>query len=348
MQNLLAPMATCFVNPLTAGRLVPLDAEELRWRLSAPVCRARARQRGLTLVELMVAMVIGLVIVVASTAALLAARRGFTAVDASSQLRENTRFAVDILQRIVAQAGFEDVAGGHSSTRMSEAKPAALRGYDNAIVKTPDDLPNGVVSGSRTARCGSVTDTSCLNGSDVLMVRYWGVSTAATPAASAAADGSIINCAGVEEPSGTDRAYSIFHVKQGASGEPSLFCTYLGVGGLWVDQPLVSGVEGLQVLYGRATNVDGVADQYVHAAELQGANAAATETNWQLVRSVRIGLLLRGPVGSAQGPASSPIGVLGQGFQGPADEGAQLAVADDRRLRQQLVLTVYLRNPPAH
>ena len=342
MQNLLAAMAPRFVDSSTAGRVSRLVAGPLRRRLSTPVCRAHVRQRGLTLVELMVAMVIGLVIVVASTAALLAARRGFTAVDASSQLRENTRFTVDILQRIVAQAGFEDVAGGHSSTRMSELKPAAIRGYDNALVRT-GALPN-VVNNSRTADC-SVIDTSCQNGSDVLMVRYWGVSSAA---ASAPADGSIINCAGVEEPSGTDRAYSIFHVKQGASGEPSLFCTYFA-GGAWVDQLLVSGVEGLQVLYARDMNDDGVADRYVHAAELEVAgNAAETEKNWQSVRSVRIGLLLRGPVGSAQGPASSPIGVLGPGFQDPADVGAELAIADDRRLRQQLVLTVYLRNPPAH
>ena len=61
-------------------------------------------QAGLTLIELMVAMVISLVIVLAATAALLIARQGFTSVDAASQLRDSARFAQDVLQRLGVQA----------------------------------------------------------------------------------------------------------------------------------------------------------------------------------------------------------------------------------------------------
>ena len=53
--------------------------------------RSQQHMRGLTLIELLVAMVIGLVIVLAAVAALTVARRGFNTVDAASQLRDSGR-----------------------------------------------------------------------------------------------------------------------------------------------------------------------------------------------------------------------------------------------------------------
>lgn len=71
--------------------------------------QAARAQAGLTLIELMVAMVISLVIVLAATAALLISRQGFTSVDAASQLRDSARFAQDVLQRLGVQAGHRDI-----------------------------------------------------------------------------------------------------------------------------------------------------------------------------------------------------------------------------------------------
>ena len=67
------------------------------------------KQTGLTLIELLVAMTIGLLIVLAAAAALLVSRQGFFAVDAASQLRDNARYAQDIIQRLGVQAGFKNV-----------------------------------------------------------------------------------------------------------------------------------------------------------------------------------------------------------------------------------------------
>ena len=50
------------------------------------------REAGMTLVELMVAMVLGLLISAAAVAALIIGRQGFASVDSSTQLRENARF----------------------------------------------------------------------------------------------------------------------------------------------------------------------------------------------------------------------------------------------------------------
>lgn len=309
------------------------------------------RQGGLTLVELMVALVIGLVVAAAAVAALLVARNGFTTVDATAQLRENARFAADLIQRMAVQAGFEDVAQRGFSVVPPADKPPAIQGYDNSILNAAN--PDASTNGSRSSGCGGFSDTSCVNGSDVLMIRFWGTSPGADVTV---ADGSMINCAGVGEPEGTDRATSIFHVVRSASGEPTLACTYRDAG-VWTTMPLVPGVESFQVLYGVDNVVPGVApsgttdsvpDRYLRASQLVVAgDAAATLANWRRVRSLRIGLLFREPTGTAQDRAATAVtyNVLGDGFSVSGDTLSQLAVPADGRLRQAMVFNIHLRNP---
>ncbi len=324
---------------------------------AAPSRAARRRNLGVTLVELMVAMVVGLVITLAAIAALTASRSGFTAADASAQLRENGRFAADLLYRIAVQAGYEDIAygmGTKSNSLFGAALPSPdITGFDNAVFGTQTTFPPTLANGSRPGSCGSVSDTSCRNGSDILILRYQGSST---PPTSATGDGSIINCAGRAEPSptgaGDDRAYSVFHVARGASGEPALMCSYRS-GSSWVTEPIVQGVEGFQVLYGvdfndgAVSGQDSVPDRYVRASQLVvPGNPTATEDNWRRVRSLRIGLLVRGPVGSAVDHAASgrtyyPLGVT---QSAATDTGTALAITADGRLRQELGFTVYLHN----
>ncbi|MCB2022940.1 MAG: PilW family protein [Burkholderiaceae bacterium] len=306
----------------------------------------------MTLVELMVALVIGLVVAAAAVAALLVARNGFTTVDATAQLRENARFAADLIQRMAVQAGFEDVAQRGFSVVPPADKPPAIQGYDNSILNAAN--PDASTNGSRSSGCGGFSDTSCVNGSDVLMIRFWGTSPGADPTV---ADGSMINCAGVGEPEGTDRATSIFHVVRSASGEPTLACTYRDTGGVWTTMPLVPGVESFQVLYGVDNVVPGVApsgttdsvpDRYLRASQLVVAgDAAATLANWRRVRSLRIGLLFREPTGTAQDRDATAVtyNVLGDGFSVSGDTLSQLAVPADGRLRQAMVFNIHLRNP---
>lgn len=338
--------------------------------------RTAFAQRGLTLVELMVALVLGLLVALLAAASLVVARTGFTSVDAGAQLRENTRFATSILQRVVQQAGFENAAGGNwSSWRLLCTTPGntcgdasgdtnpGIRGFDNAYVADATQLPGGVAHNDRPAKCASA-DTSCASGSDVLMVRFWGDERAGV------ADGSMINCGGAPEPEGTRPGYSIFHIVRAASGEPVLACSYRNATtGAWTTVGLVDGVEAMQVLYGvdnvtpgvappttivmpgaavgTPTGEDTVPERYLRAAQLDGPTAAATADNWRRVRAVRIGLVVRGAPGSAIDRASSgrTIDVPGLGTNDTNDVGARLTVAADGRLRQSIVFTVHLRNP---
>ena len=110
-------------------------------------------------------------------------------------MRENARFTSDLIQRLAVQAGFEDVAGRGFSVVPPADKPPAIQGYDNSILDVAD-LPDALTNGSRSGGCGGFTDTSCVNGSDVLMIRFWGTSRGDPTVA----DGSMINCAGIGEP----------------------------------------------------------------------------------------------------------------------------------------------------
>ncbi len=68
--------------------------------------RVRQRQDGVTLVELMVATVIGLVLLAGITQLYLSSKRSYTALDTLARLQENGRYVVDTLARDLRRAGY--------------------------------------------------------------------------------------------------------------------------------------------------------------------------------------------------------------------------------------------------
>ena len=321
--------------------------------------QARHNQQGLTLVELMVAMAISLVIALAAVAALTVARRGFTTVDASSQLRDNARFASDIVQRMGVQAGYQDV-----SAAMGERK------IEKGVSTNPTPFVTGLNNRSRNTtddtNVGTVRTTA--DGSDILVLRF---QAAETFPGSGVLDRSMLNCLGGSEAiASTSRDYrmvTMLHVAD-SQGEPSLMCTSTTTDILTgaettpnnaSTQPLVRGVENFQVLYG----VDGStaaepaqADRFLRADEIMAAGTPLQVNNlWRRVRSIRIGMVVRGPAGSSQdqntqtffpfGPARlSATGTPGSAFVSANDPGTSFTPAVDGRLRQSFTFTIHLRN----
>jgi type IV pilus assembly protein PilW len=343
----------------------------LKRSIRLPKRNTLRRQRGVTLIELLVAMGLGLLVVAIAGAALLLGRQGYNAVDSSTQMRDRQRLAVDLITRTIVQTGFEDF-GATTPTFRADGDTTLLEpdifGWNNAIYTPPGGLLlssiTEITNGNRPSKCGSVSDTSCKNGSDILAVRYQGVTD---PTDKTKPDNTILNCGGWGERGLTtndlnERGASIFHVNTGADGEPSLYCAYYShknSGSAWVDStPLIEGVESFQVLYGtdRVTPAtapvkddpaqDSVAERWLRADQLSVAgNVAATRDNWRRVRAVRVGLVLRGPVGSAQQSIASTSTPLGSAYTDSAnDVGTALAVSADGRLRTTFTFTVHVRN----
>ncbi|HQS30704.1 MAG: prepilin-type cleavage/methylation domain-containing protein [Polaromonas sp. 39-63-203] len=325
-------------------------------------------QRGLTMVELLVAMVISLLIVLAAVGALTVTRRGFSTVDASSQLRDNVRFTTDLIQRLGIQSGYKDTpyaatpAPGNVAGIATNPDPN-VTGFNNALIDGTDPLN---VATTRTTAVEGY-------GSDILILRY---QTLETFPGSGVSDGSMIDCAGASPsaiPGGRyDRMVSIIHVAV-SRGEPSLMCSFSTTGAApFTTQPIVEGVENFQVLYGVEGVTAGVAppasgasglvadesapDRYLRADQLTVAgDALGTNANWRRVRSIRIGLVLRGPPNSSQDRAtqtfypfgeakSSSSGLKGSAMAATLDPGTAFTPAVDGRLRQTATFTVHLRN----
>ena len=328
----------------------------------------RYAQRGLTLLELMVAMVLALLVAMAAAGALFIARQGFSNVDSAAQLRDNARFAQDLIQRIGVQTGFK------SFQYAAETTPASNAG----ITANPPPNIFGLNNSSRASKNvtwdsgSSRTSSSALGyGSDILVFRF---QTNAINSASSASDGTMIDCMGISPSqaptSRSDRMVSILYVDTSNDGEPSLMCARSDTGDAPYDvQPVIQGVENFQVLYGvdgigpgnttvpiPSSTYDSVPERYLRADQLTIAgNEAATYANWQRVRSIRVGMVLRAASGSAVdrssqtyyplGPSkSSASASTGSAFASTSDPGTTFTPTPDGRLRQEVTFTVHLRN----
>ena len=324
--------------------------------------RRIARQRGLTLVELMVALVVGLMVILAAVSVFSTSSRSAGTVDASGQLRDDARFAADIIQRIAVQTGFEDIG---FVTRAYHGTPQAYMGANGQANPLTMQAPISGLSGQIPGDTIPVVtpDGASYNGSDTLVLRYQAVNKGGSLSD---ADGSMMVCSGYALGKGdahsatfrTQRAISIFYVELDDDGEPTLYCKWASKedGTLSQRTPLVKGVESFKVLYGVDNIAPGAAtdandatahaklvpNRYVTADQMSVSNdEAATQTNWRRVRALRIGMVLRAARNSGQTASAEPIYPLGENF------GASYIPGDgagDVRLRQNYIFTVNVRN----
>jgi type IV pilus assembly protein PilW len=304
--------------------------------------RKRARERGLTLAEMLVALAIGLVTVLAAGRLLLFAVTAQAAQSELSAIDDGGRYALELIGRAVRQAGFVDpaVLAAPDPGAVLDAAPAVVAGLDahalsRATAALDSPLPDQV------------------GGSDVLALRFTG-------AGAAPGDGSMASCAGFavgEEQEG----WSIFYVARNSEGEAELRCKYRGASG-WSADALVSGVDGFQVLYGLDTDTprDGVPNRYVNANAIRALDAAlpaglpVAEFNrrswWKRVVSVRAGLLLHGSRPTRSAPGSEVYRLPGPGAADPHDAGSSLdesamTLELRRRERRLFAMTFALSRP---
>lgn len=74
--------------------------------IHTPIRDQNKKQTGLTLIELMIAMVLGLILVAGVIQIFISNKQAYRVTDAHSKLQDNTRFALDLLSREVRSAGF--------------------------------------------------------------------------------------------------------------------------------------------------------------------------------------------------------------------------------------------------
>lgn len=266
------------------------------------------RQRGLTLVELLIALVLGLVVVAGVIQIFMSGNASYKVQEGLGRTQENARFAEFFLSRILRQAGRPWVFGAPSGSPGPFFQPIDTRVDETGLPATRDGLPNGT-------------------GPDVVTVMYR----------------SNTNCLGNQTTYGAqvilDDAGNRYAKDQFMldDGDPrSLICRGLGADGLPVPghtQPIVQGVDDFQVLYGIDTDGDGTPNSYDSADNVLPAE-------WLQVTSLRFALLVNSAQAvrteAAQGSAAErTYAVLDAPLRGPYSDG---------RLRQVFESTIELRN----
>lgn len=301
--------------------------------------QARPHQCGMTLVELLVSMAIGLAVLLAAGSLLMSANAAWVAQAGSAAASEGGHHALELIARAVRQAGYNPGAG-------TDDAPAAMTGLDaQTLGKTSDGIAEPL--------------DAAVNGSDVLAVRFAG--SGPEPGG----DGSALSCAGFAV-NGHEDGWSIFYVARNEQGVAELRCKYQGNGG-WSADAVVAGVDSFQLLYGVDTDTpaDGTANRYASATEVDALDAAlvlsgATEadrerdrnrrTHWKRIASVQVALLLQGARVRTNEPLTYDLFGPGYGEAfGTADRGtrlaeAGLAVDGGARERRLFAATVALRN----
>lgn len=187
----------------------------------------RAASRGLTIVELLVAVTISLLLIVVIAQLFLGSRQTFATTDDVSRMQENIRFTQQLLIRTIHLAGYKSQPNTITSAIFPPATPVI-----------------------------AATDGAGTN-SDTLTIRYQGAGTAT----GVGADGSVVDCLGVRVDAGV-MAVSTYSIQQNLTTlRNGLFCSNRA--DLTGAVELVPDVENMQVRFGEDTDGDLTTNHYV-------------------------------------------------------------------------------------
>ena len=320
-------------------------------------------QSGLTLVEILVAMLIGAVLLAGVLSIFINSKQTYQRQEGMSRIQENGRFALDFIAHDLRKGdfwgcmrrdaggptnninigalaatydyydagGFGGTDGGIAGNRGQDGSDTLIiRGVTSAgvFITTASANPTDVLTA--TAHGFATNDfifvTNCNNG-DIFQASAVTANTISHAAAGAPGNSS----ANLSATYGTDaQIYSVstivYSIAPGASGLPSLFRSVNGT-----NQELIEGVENMHVLYGvdDDATADGAADYYVTFDQIPAQINGNPGTD--RIISVRISLLLQS---TSNNIASQNTAVFYNG-------GTSVA---DRRIRRVVTSTIALRN----
>lgn len=265
-----------------------------------------SKQSGLSLIELLVAMIIGLFITVGISSVYVGNKRSNMTSGELSQLQDNGRAVLQLLSDVIQHTAY-------TSTSAAPVNDMFIRGTvptsmcsdgSDSVVNTSlfSPLENNTSYGDTIGVMYMGDDKlnlDCASGELPVACRYGG--TAATAAS---------------------RIYNYFSVQANANGDPTLMCVGSRTN---TAQEIAEGVENVQFTYGEDIDNDGIADRYVNSTGV---------TNWSSVVSVNIAVLVR---------SLAPVAVSNSSRSYQLSEDT-IVTTNDKYLRAVFTSTVRLRN----
>lgn len=297
------------------------------------------KQQGLTLIECMISLALGMIVILAATALLLSAQQTYLAIDDNARINDTGTFALEAIGAAIRQAAYAD-RGGAASPPAPPDK--VLFGLDDTALKA-----SGPSFDQRHPHS--------INGSDVLITRFMAT------AADGIADPDMLNCAGqvaenTASPAATDAAYnwSIFYIARDSAGEPELFCKYRTKKNTFAADAIARGVEAMQFLYGVDLDGDGLPDTFLNATAVDAMDGGrqGRPNHWAKVVAVRIALSVRGNRNAAASGNAAVHHLFGAAYSAlyaANDPGVRLDIgrlkkSERNRSRRIFRSTIMLRN----
>ncbi len=271
--------------------------------------KVQKKQTGLSLIELLIAMLIGLFLLTGIATSYLSSKKSSNTRDEFSMLEDNGRLALEVLSGVLEHTGYTPVNAGILNppfiTNDTQVVSAAC-GTGNSVEST------GIFSTRITQDNAAGDAITVMNNADNRVFTDCSggqlpVACQASPAGAAA---------GI--PSVATRIYNAFYLEGG-----ELRCAGSRDNSV---QVIADGIENMQFLYGLDTTDDGRVDKYVNATNVGGF--------WNSVMSIQVAILVRSDKVVKAQSEQITYTLLDQSYTAP----------DDRFQRAVFTTTVRIRN----
>ena len=313
------------------------------------------RQQGLSLTELLIALVVCLFITGATFSVLEMSSASVQSTGQFNQVQESARLALRVIEEDVAQSGFfSDLSGVDLITGTNAMVPAAITGTDCVGAGLNNgSFPNGVGNfrtlwaSTKGAKPVISCESGAVQGSDVLQVKR----LEGAPVVGALSAGHYYAMVNINEiaffagnetppvlPGGRVYEYrhQVYYVANNELGEPTLFRRALARGGLMaLAEPLVAGIEAIQFEFGVDMDGDGAVDNYLISNDV--SDAMWDQVNRTEVLTVRVHLLVR-----ALTKDNTYFAGGDRTYRMPAGD---RVAADDGYRRKRVSTTIMVQNP---
>lgn len=265
----------------------------------------KLHQKGFSLIELMIAMTLGMMLVTAVISIFLSSNKNFNQNDRYARLQENGRFALRLVTKELTMANFWGgmTEPGDIDTTIPLGTQCNLQldtssGFlvvDNVTAATASTLTGGCVASGTFQPFTDMFVIKHVAGKGYQQSEIASMKPNVPYVITNGSTGRlrVYGSGNKDTPTGNERAFqylvNVYFIRDNAKGVPSLFRYSLPAdGGLaLVEQEIAEGIENLQVQFGIDTDGDQSANVYVSnptPAELTNAMTARISV---LTRSAR-------------------------------------------------------------
>ncbi|MBT1443516.1 PilW family protein [Shewanella sp. JM162201] len=317
------------------------------------------KQQGLSLVELMVALVIGLFLSAGIFAMFSMSATNVTTTSQYGQLQENGRIALAILERDLSQLGFmgditgtDFIVGSNTTTTTIPASGVDCdgAGANNATFPKATTPPAHFrklwgyeqVEGSNPTNPLSCLANVKVNTDVIQLKRVIGPNVTAAPVGrfylATTSNQAIFFVGGgalpaLENARFWEYQHHVYFIVNNDSGVPELRRKTLAATGMSNDEQLVEGIENMRILYGFDSNGDDTADTYVPVNNV--TNLMWDNELFQRLVSLQVYLLVRS-IEQDKGYTNDVVYTLGDKV---------LPKFNDHYRRKVVSTTIVLENP---